>query len=316
MNKNSRPHSDLTAALALEPRTLPGVAPAAGLGLLPTLAVEFAPIEPPSTMAGALRQRLLARAAQSAAANLGLTTRRLADAVWQDLAPGVRVCGQHKDELSQSSLIQLAPGTRWAPGAGAGALHGPDAAVHEILVLSGELRLDVAALGTPTLAAQDYQLIGLANPWPADSSLSSTTGALLYWRSSKAGLSDDLADLAANEFGQTAASHRVVADAQGWQPLRQGVEIKPLHMVGERISMLVRFQPGATVPAHPHELGEECLMLEGDLFLSDVLLRAGEFQFAPAGTGHEGLLSDVGCLLYFCGAIDPAAADPEMRAGY
>jgi len=310
MNTHSRTTSDLAADLALEPSTLPGVAPAAGLGLLPALAVELTPIEPPSEMAGALRRRLQARAAQSAAASLGMTTRRLADAVWQDLAPGVRVYGQRQDELGQSSLIQLAPGTLWTPGAGAAALHGPDLAVHELLLLSGELRLDVAALGTPTLSSQDYQLIGLAEPWPADAGLSSTSGALLYWRSSKKAVA------AAHEFGQTAASHRVAAGEQGWQPLRQGVEIKPLHVVGERISMLVRFQPGATVPAHPHGLGEECLMLEGDLFLGDVLLRAGEFQFAPAGTGHEGLLSDVGCLLYFCGAIDPAAADPAMRAGY
>ncbi len=315
MNTSSHPDSDLAAAQALEPLTLPGVAPAAGLGLLPTLAVEMTPIDPPSAMAGALRQRLLARVAQSAAASSGMTTRRLADAVWQDLAPGVRLYPQHRDALGQSSLVELAAGACWAPGAGAAALHGAGAAVHEILVLRGDLRLanaELAGLGEAPLAAQDYQLIGLAQPWPAEAGLSSTTGALFYWRSSKSGVP---ADLASNEFGQTLQSHRVAAGAQGWQPLRQGVDIKPLHMVGERISMLVRFQPGANVPAHPHGLGEECLMLEGDLFLGDVLLREGEFQFAPAGSGHDGLLSDVGCLLYFCGAIDPAAADPAMRAG-
>jgi hypothetical protein len=309
MNTRTLPCPDLEADQALEPLTLPGVAPAAGLGLLPTLAVELTPIEPPSAMAGALRQRLLARVAQSAAASVGMTTRRLADAVWQDLAPGVRLYPQHQDALGQSSLIELAPGAAWAPGEGACAVHGEGLAVHEILVLRGELRLGMAELGSPTLTAQDYQLIGLSNPWSADAELSSSQGALLYWRSSKAGS-------AANEFGQTVASHRVSAGAQGWEPLRQGVNIKPLHMVGERISMLVRFEPGATVPAHPHGLGEECLMLEGDLFLGDVLLREGEFQFAPAGSGHGAPYSDVGCLLFFCGAIDPAAADPAMRVGY
>ena len=307
MNNHARIQADLAADLAFEPHTLPGVAPAAGLGLLPTLAVELAPIEPPSVMAGALRQRLLARVAQSAAESAGMTTLRQADAVWQDLAPGVRLYPQHRDALGQSSLIELAPGTLWTPGAGVAQLHGPGTAVHEILVLRGAMRLGVAELGSPTLAAQEHQLIGLSNPWSADTELSSRTGALFYWRSSKAGAN-------ANEFGQTAASHRVAPGLQGWQPLRQGVDIKPLHVQGERIAMLVRFQPGASVPAHPHGLGEECLMLEGDLFLGDVLLRAGEFQFAPAGTGHAGLLSDVGCLLFFCGAIDPAAVDPAMRA--
>lgn len=313
MNTRSHPDSYLAADPALEPQTLPGVAPAAGLGLLPTLAVELSPIDPPSAMASALRQRLRARAAQSAAASLGMTTRRRADAVWHDLAPGVRIYPQHQDALGQSSLIELAAGTCWTPGAAT--LHGPDAAVHEVLVLRGDLQFrnaGLAGLGEVSLAAQDYQLIGLEHPLPAEAGLSSTTGALLYWRSSKAGLA---AEVARHEFGHTLQSHRVAAGEQGWQALRQGVDIKPLHLVGERISMLVRFQPGATVPEHPHGLGEECLMLEGELFLGDVLLRAGEFQFAPAGTGHDGLLSDVGCLLYFCGAIDPAAADPALRAG-
>ena len=309
MNTRLHPYPDLEADRALEPLTLPGVAPAAGLGLLPTLAVELTPIEPPYAMAGALRQRLLARVAQSAAASAGMTTRRLAGAVWHDLAPGVRLYPQHQDEQGQSSLIELAPGAAWAPGEDAVQLHGGGAAVHEILVLRGEMRLGVAELGSPMLAAQDYQLIGLSNPWSAAAELSSSQGALLFWRSSKA-----LANT--NEFGHTAASHRVAAGAQGWEPLRQGVNIKPLHMVGERISMLVRFEPGATVPAHPHGLGEECLMLEGDLFLGDVLLREGEFQYAPAGSGHGEPFSDVGCLLFFCGAIDPAAPDPALRAAW
>ncbi|MCV2367926.1 cupin domain-containing protein [Roseateles oligotrophus] len=300
--------SDLAAAEALEPLTLPGVAPAAGLGLLPTLAVELTPIEPPPASAGALRQRLLARVASSAAASAGMTTLRAGDAVWQDLAPGVRLYSQHRGDNSQSSLLELAPGTQWAPGEGAALLHGPGPAVHECLVLHGELQVEFAALGSPTLVAQDYQLIGLDQPWPAEARLNSPLGALLYWRSSKPGAGAD-------EFGQTTASHRVAGGGQGWEPLRQGVDIKALHLVGERISMLVRFEPGARVPAHPHGLGEECLMLDGDLFLGDVLLRAGEFQFAPAGTGHDELYSDVGCLLFFCGAIDPAAVDPAMRAG-
>ena len=64
----------------------------------------------------------------------------------------------------------------------------------------------------------------------------SVDGALLCWRSSIAG---------ASEFGATRDSHRVAADGSGWEPLRRGVQIRPLHVVGERISMLVRFEPGA-----------------------------------------------------------------------
>jgi quercetin dioxygenase-like cupin family protein len=297
---------------ALEPITLPGVAPSAALGLLPTLAVGVTPIEPPAAISGALRKRLLNRIAQSAAANKNFETVRLDDGDWRELAAGVRARTQHADAAGQTTLIQLAAGAVWRPGQSPGLeakdmfdqIIGGASAVHEFLVLSGELQLEASALGSPTLGEQDYQLIGLKAPWLDQIALTAPKGASLYWHSSTAGIS---------EFGQTQDSHRVSAGDTGWEPLRQGVSIKPLHTVGERISMLVRFEPGARVPAHGHGLTEKCLMVEGELFLGDVLLREGEFQYAPAGSEHGELFSDVGCLLFFSGAIDPAAVDPAVR---
>jgi anti-sigma factor ChrR (cupin superfamily) len=93
------------------------------------------------------------------------------------------------------------------------------------------------------------------------------------------------------------------------------VDIKPLHALGERVSMLVRFEPGARVPDHAHVLAEECLMVQGDLFLGDVLLCEGEFQYAPVGSRHDELFSDVGCVLFFSGAIDPVVIDHTVRTG-
>jgi uncharacterized cupin superfamily protein len=66
--------------------------------------------------------------------------------------------------------------------------------------------------------------------------------------------------------------------------------------------MLVRMQPGARVPTHPHPIDEECLMLEGEMFLGDTLLRAGDFQLAPAGTRDADVVTDVGALFYVRGA--------------
>lgn len=274
------------------------------------LAMAMTPIAPPPASEMALHQRLLARVARSAAANLGMKTLRQGDGVWRELAPGIRACTQHVENGSQTTLIELDAGCNW-PLDQLGILHhpvpGPAPAVHECLVLGGKVQLDAPAMGSPTLARHDYQMIGLDAPWLRHARLTSVDGGLLYWRSSVAG---------ASEFGATRDSHRVVSDGSGWEPLRRGVQIRPLHAAGERISMLVRVEPGATVPAHPHGIGEECLMVEGELFLGDVLLREGEFQFAPAGSGHDELMSDVGCLLFFCGAIDPAAVDPLVRVGY
>lgn len=302
MTKYPQSSTDGEALETLETLDFPGVAPAAAIGLLPALAVELAAIEPPAAVASALRQRLRERAARSAAASQLMRTQRLGDRVWRELWPGVRICTQHRDDTGQASLIELEAGASWRLGHTEPDAQ-PSPGVHECLVLAGEVELDAAALGAATLRAHDYQLIGLDASSQGPARISSAGGALLYGYSSWAGV---------GEFGETRASHRLSSDADAavWQPLRQGVAIKPLHVVGERIAMLVRFEPGARVPAHPHGMGEACLMLAGDLFLGDVLLREGEFQFAPAGTAHGELFSDVGCLLYFSGAIDPAAMEP------
>jgi len=42
------------------------------------------------------------------------------------------------------------------------------------------------------------------------------------------------------------------------------------------------------------------------MFLGDILLLEGEYQWAPAGTNHEMLHSDVGCMVFIHGAVDPA----------
>ena len=62
------------------------------------------------------------------------------------------------------------------------------------------------------------------------------------------------------------------------------------------VSMLVRFDAGASVPDHHHAIEEDSLVIDGEMFLGDLLLRQGDFQLAPAGGGHWGETSDVGCL--------------------
>jgi quercetin dioxygenase-like cupin family protein len=63
-----------------------------------------------------------------------------------------------------------------------------------------------------------------------------------------------------------------------------------------QVTMLVRMEAGATMPAHLHEGPEESLILEGDLCAGNQVLREGDYQFAPAGSYHETLRSETGCL--------------------
>ena len=77
-----------------------------------------------------------------------------------------------------------------------------------------------------------------------------------------------------------------------------GVRQRVLHRDPERrqITMLLRMAAGATIPGHVHEGPEESLVLEGDLCVGNQVLREGDYQFAPAGSVHDVLRSESGCL--------------------
>jgi hypothetical protein len=44
--------------------------------------------------------------------------------------------------------------------------------------------------------------------------------------------------------------------------------------------------------------GDEFVVIAGEVFLGDTLLRSGEYQFAPADSQQREVTSDVGALLY------------------
>jgi anti-sigma factor ChrR (cupin superfamily) len=89
------------------------------------------------------------------------------------------------------------------------------------------------------------------------------------------------------------------ADDATWQPAGvPGVTVKQLSIdaAADRVTMLVRMEPGAVYPAHRHHGAEQCLVLEGDL-TNNVTLRAGDYSFQPAHTEHPVSRTENGCLL-------------------
>lgn len=91
-----------------------------------------------------------------------------------------------------------------------------------------------------------------------------------------------------------------------WTEMAPGVMCTILYEdpVAKRRSMLVRALPGAIYQSHDHEAGyEECLVLEGDLIMEGVTLRAGDFHLAPQGSSHPAATTVSGCLLYLSAAI-------------
>ena len=89
---------------------------------------------------------------------------------------------------------------------------------------------------------------------------------------------------------------RVLKAEQGeWTPSpAPGVEFRFLH--GKK-SLLVRMQPGASFPSHPHRYDEQCLILEGTIKDGEgMTLGVGDFLFMPKGSTHAPSYSDTGCV--------------------
>lgn len=114
-------------------------------------------------------------------------------------------------------------------------------------------------------------------------------------------------DLRAKVLGHVRAQtalQTLRADEGAWEDVAPGVRMKVLFVddqAGTR-SFLLRFAPGASLPAHAHRGPEECLVLEGEAMLGDVAVRAGDYHLAPCGSKHGVVSSRTGALLYLRGA--------------
>lgn len=77
-----------------------------------------------------------------------------------------------------------------------------------------------------------------------------------------------------------------------------GIEIKTLSIDKEReyVTQLVRMPPGSSLRPHRHAEVEESYLLEGDLLVSGVLMRAGDYCRAEADSIHTGVTTQGGCV--------------------
>ncbi|MFL6973014.1 MAG: cupin domain-containing protein [Xanthobacteraceae bacterium] len=89
----------------------------------------------------------------------------------------------------------------------------------------------------------------------------------------------------------------VRAGEGGWQTVARGVERKVLYRTEERVTYLIRGQPGARQPGHAHDDDEEIYLLQGDLTMGTLTLRAGDFHLARRGVQHPTATTAEGCML-------------------
>jgi quercetin dioxygenase-like cupin family protein len=86
----------------------------------------------------------------------------------------------------------------------------------------------------------------------------------------------------------------VRADEGRWKQIAPGVTIRLLH---EDKTMLVRMDPGSSLPSHPHAHDEQCLVLEGTIDDAEGnTARAGDFVMMTKGSTHSSIATKSGAL--------------------
>lgn len=263
--------------------------------LLAALAERLAPRQAAPARASGTRMQLFERVRHSLQAHREFLTVRREDGAWNDNAQGQTARTLRCDSSNRVEVVRLRPGA---------VLHWPQGVTaQEILVLEGALA-GPGSEASKAFADQAYAY-QVRHRAASDVGLCAQGDTTVYLRHLLVDI-EKLPPLEAHWW-------RIPGPASGWvYPGRKrwfastpGVDVLPLKGDSDVVSMLVRFAPGASVADHHHALDEDCLVLEGEMFLGDILLRAGDYQLAPAGGGHFGETSDVGVVFFFHGALDP-----------
>jgi anti-sigma factor ChrR (cupin superfamily) len=95
-------------------------------------------------------------------------------------------------------------------------------------------------------------------------------------------------------------------DELAWKPFIPGIDRKLLHTDTDRRyrSYLLRFEPGAKLFKHRHPEVEEILVISGDVHVSGLHMKAGDYCRAGADSIHDESWSDNGCVLFVSSSMD------------
>jgi quercetin dioxygenase-like cupin family protein len=109
------------------------------------------------------------------------------------------------------------------------------------------------------------------------------------------------------ECGKPYTTLIVRAAESEWRSLVPGVSIKLLRSdeAAKNMTAYFRLEPGASLDSHEHTQPEECLVLEGEIFIGAHRLAAGDMHLAAAGSVHAAVTSPRGALLLVRSQICP-----------
>lgn len=109
-----------------------------------------------------------------------------------------------------------------------------------------------------------------------------------------------LKDRILTAIGPTPKQHIVRSGEDGWAPSGfEGIDMKVLYEDKTRgiYSVMARFGPGVHHQKHRHVGVEECFVLQGDLHMNEINLKAGDFIVTHDSSIHDDTWSDHGCIL-------------------
>lgn len=257
-----------------------------------------------STRYERVMQRLMGRVQLSVAAHSDYLTVRRGESAWHGGAPATGPCLLREDGFFRVELLRLHDGQAlpWPKGVLA----------QEVLLLQGAWT-SPSGSDAPTDYRHSYRVRRAPGQGPDQPPmpLLAHGDTQVYVRHLRVPV-EQLPPLEARWWQRALAPQtQVEPGLSAWIASGPGVRVCLLSGDALVVSMLVRFEAGAGVNDHHHALDEDCLVLEGEMFLGDMLLQPGDYQLAPAGGGHFGEFSDVGVLFFFHGALDPVLREPR-----
>ena len=245
------------------------------------------PVQPSTQQRSKIRAQLFQRIHASVTTESQRITIRSEQGHWRKIRSGIRA--KILDKSNRAFLLDIEPGASLP-------MHRHHAD-EECVVLRGS-----ASLGILTVNTGDYHL---ALSGRRHGQISSQTGALLYLRGIPVGHSTEVARDLLTAFlpGEGDELITIRAHEGQWLDLAPGVASKPLYEDGHTCSSLVRISADTRWTTQQQLLShdEECLLLEGDAFFGDTLLRPGDWQFAPTGSDYRPITTDTGVLFFMRG---------------
>ena len=251
---------------------------------------------PSAAAAGGLRDRLTRRAADSArviGAMVNVRQRervqleRSAERQVQQLYRRASAAPLRPGEPVRVRLVELAPRGAWMLPLGEAGVG------RDWLLLRGSAHVQAEGEAAVELRPLDYLVQGdAASQAPACVS-AGAQGATVLLRERALG---------EGAGGQGTQMSREAPEQ--WEDYAPQIKRRLLWQSGPLAAMLWLAEPGASVPQHRHGHDEECLMLRGELFQDDCLLREGDYQLAPSGSAHQTVTTDTGALIYAHGDLE------------